>query len=273
MKRLLIITLTVLSFAACTKPNWVQDLQDKNPLKDSADVISVYFHFDTIVNDYEVSGILYPFKDEKSGWSAYENGVRLFFHNLKTGKEYVWTDWEEESNTSKWLFMSRNVRDIVWNKKFKGFKNGDYYTFHYNAVPDTFDIADPDHPIIANLYSQAEYQFYDVDFDSKDELLIGYYHGGPYGCTCYEIHEITDSTLVEKRPVNCKNDYFSLDDHTSFDVENKELICDYYSGCCNWGRYVYKATDEGDLYLIYSVACEYDHEHETILSDTTYYQR
>lgn len=57
MKRLIIIILTVLSFTACTKPNWVQELEGKNPLKDSADVISVYFRFDTIVNDYEVSGI------------------------------------------------------------------------------------------------------------------------------------------------------------------------------------------------------------------------
>ena len=181
MRHLLFIVLAALSLASCT-PSWVRELEDKNPLKDSADVISVYFRFDTIVNDFEVSGILYPFYDEKSGWSASENGVRLFFHNLKTDREYFWTDWDEDCRCFKWLFMSRNVRDIVWAKKFSGFKNGDYYTFHYHNQPDTFDTIDPENPVISNLYSNAEYQFLDVDFDGTDELLIGYFHGGPYGC-------------------------------------------------------------------------------------------
>lgn len=271
MKRFLFIILASLSLASCT-PSWVRELEAKNPLKDSADVVSVYFRFDTIINDYEVSGILYPYYDEKYGWSAYENGVRLFFHNLNSGKEYVWTDWDEGCQSFRWMFMSRNVRDIVWDNDFSGFKNGDFYIFHYHNLPDTFDTLAPENLVISNLYSNAEYQFLDIDFDGIDELIIGYFHGGPYGCTCYDIYELTDSALVEKRPVNSKNEYFSLNDHTCFDTAHKRLINKFYSGCCECGAYVYDAEDNGDLYFIYNVRESYDNVNDSFLSDTTYYK-
>lgn len=63
MKRLFPILLIALS--ACTHTNnWVQELENKNPLKDSTEYIRVFFRFDTIINDFEVSGILYPFYSE-----------------------------------------------------------------------------------------------------------------------------------------------------------------------------------------------------------------
>ena len=86
MKRLIPIFLIILSACTSYQQNWVQELENKNPLKDCADVISVYFRFDTIINDFEVSGILYPRPAENYGWEAHESGVRLFFHNLKTTK-------------------------------------------------------------------------------------------------------------------------------------------------------------------------------------------
>ena len=86
MKRLFPILLITLSFAAC-KPSWVRELERKNPLRDSTQYTSVYFRFDTIINDFEVSGILYPAYEDVHGWNGYENGVRLFFHSLKTDKE------------------------------------------------------------------------------------------------------------------------------------------------------------------------------------------
>lgn len=90
MRRFIPILIIALSFASC-KPTWVRELESKNPFKNDTNYVSVYFHFDTIINDFEVSGILYPYYDEVHGWNGYENGVRLFFHSLKTDKEYVWT--------------------------------------------------------------------------------------------------------------------------------------------------------------------------------------
>ena len=259
-----------LALCSCNSPEWVRELEVQNPLKDSAGVVSVYFRFDTIINDFEVSGILYPEYLDQYGWNDAENGVRLIFRSILTGKQYVWTDWDSEYHCFKRIFMSKNVSDIVNNKKFKGFHNGDSYIFHYH-VPDTFNTIDVEEPDTSILYSKAEYQFVDVDFDGDDELLIGYYHGGPYGCTCYEIYEMTDSTLVEKRPINSKNDYFSLDDNTRIDPENKRLINTYYSGCYAWGTYVYNADEKGNLYFLYEVHAEYDNENDIIISDTTFY--
>lgn len=157
---------------------WVSDLESKNPLKDSTNSISVYFRFDTIINDFEVSGILYPYYSEQYGWSMYENGVRLFFHSRNTSKEYIWTDFDETCQCFKNTFMSKNVFDIVTAQDFQGFKNGDSFTFKYNAQQS----AEPENPLLPN----AEYQFYDIDFDGKDELLLNYYQAVRKVVLCQE---------------------------------------------------------------------------------------
>ena len=235
MKKIFLCITILAAFVSCT-PSWVRELESKNPLKDSTDYISVYFRFDTIVNGYEVSGILYPLYTEKYGWNDSENGVRLFFHDLKTGKEYVWTDWSEKYQTFDWLFMSQNVDNIVSNKKFKGFKNGDSYIFTYNDF--RYDGADN------MLYPYAEYQFYDADFDGEDELLIGFYRGGPYCGTCYDIYDITDSALVRKKPDDTA---FIIDINTVFDSINKTIITYFHGGANIWGNYYYQVNEDGDF--------------------------
>lgn len=260
MKRLLIITLTVLSFAACTKPNWVQELERKNPLKDSANVISVYFRFDTIINDFEVTGILYPCYDEKSGWSAYENGARLFFHNLKTGKEYVWTDWSEKWHCHKNIFMSKNVHDIVTSDGFNGFRNGDTYTFYYDSRPS----------IVPNsiLLPCAEYQFYDIDFDGVDELILNYYRGGPKSCLQAEMYNITDTALVLIHPEGW-HDWFYINEDAVFNPSDKTIKQVYAGNIYEWGAYCYRFDDEGKLHLWYEVN-QLNSTKDSIISDTTY---
>lgn len=262
MKRLFPILLITLLFAAC-KPAWVRELECKNPLRDSTRYTSVYFRFDTIINNFEVSGILYPAYDDVHGWNGYENGVRLFFHSLKTDKEYIWSGWDEQCHCFRNIFMSKNVYDIYFTKGFNGFK--DYYVFTYDTTP----LPEPSN----DLYPNAEYQFYDIDFDGDLELLINYYHGGPYSCTCYEVFEMTDSALVRKEVVNEPDiAWYSLDDHTEFDAKNKTITNNFYSGCCSWGEYFYRVDDKGDIYAVYSVHNTWDFDHEDIISDTTFVQ-
>lgn len=262
MKHIIPILLITLSFAAC-KPTWVRDLESKNPMKDSTNYISVYFRFDTIINDFEVSGILYPTYDDVQGWSEYENGVRLFFHSLKTDKEYAWTDWDKNAHCFKNSFMSKNVYDIYYSDGFNGFKNGDTYIFTYDTTP----LPEPSN----ELYPNAEYQFYDIDFDGDLELLINYFHGGPYGCTCYEIFEISDTALVNKEPINDPNKtWFSLDDNTEFDAENKTITNKFHSGCYEWGEYCYRVDEKGDIYAIYSVHNYRNPQTDQVELDTTY---
>lgn len=263
MKRLIPILLTVLSSCTCHN-NWVQELESKNPLKDSTNYISVYFRFDTIINDFEVSGILYPYYSEQYGWSMYENGVRLFFHSCNTNKEYIWTDFDETCQCFKNTFMSKNVFDIVTAQDFQGFKNGDSFTFKYNAQQS----AEPENPLLPN----AEYQFYDIDFDGKDELLLNYYHGGPRGGSMSEIYEITDTALILKYPVG-SDERFAIDENTIIDADTRTITQVNKNSlyCEDWSTTYYQADNLGELHLIYSISYHFDQEKDSIICDSLFY--
>lgn len=242
---------------------WVSDLENKNLLKDSTNYISVYFRFDTIINDFEVSGILYPNYSENSGWSDMENGARLFFYSRKTGKEYIWTDWDESCSCFKNIFMSKNVYNIVHSEGFNGFKSGDTYIFDYDTTTAEY-AKNP-------FFHYAEFQFYDADFDGEDELILGYYGGGPHGCTCYEIYDITDSTLLLKKTID-EDGYFSIDVSTEFDHAQKIITNTIDDGAYAWGSYVYKADEKGNLYRLYYASTVCDFDKNIISSDTTFYR-
>ena len=262
MKRHLYLLLA-LSLYACTKPDWMQELQDKNPLKDSADVVSVYFRFDTVINDFEVRGILYPFYDEKYGWSASENGVRIFFHSLKTGKEYVWTDWDEDSQAFKWLFMSKNVYDIVRSEGFNGFHSGDTYIFKYDSRPSI----EPQSPILP----YAEYQFWDIDFDGENELLLNYFRGGPKGSLISEIYDITDTALILKQPEGYDG-RFRIDENIIINPNDKTIIMTDDCSMFHWVKHCYQIDDSTKLHLQYSIDYHLNSTKDSIISDTTFYR-
>ena len=265
MKKVYLLIIFALALVSCGKvlPSWVIELEAKNPLKDNPNFTSVYFRFDTIINDFQVSGIFYPSYSKEYGWDAHENGARIFFHNLKTGKEYVWTDWDDESGCFKSYFMSKNVANIVSDKKFRGHKNGDYYVFQYDTTPATYSDN--------NLLPYAEYQFYDADFDGTDELILGMYTGGPYGSPSYEIYEMTDSELTLKRADDgC--DYFFIDTSTKFDSMNKVISNTLYGGAYAWGEYTYKVDEHGDLHQWYHASFVSDFDHNIVSADTTFFQ-
>lgn len=273
-KTFLFVAICVLSLIGCTKQTqtdvpqrassnslWVQELKQKNPLKDSINHTNVYFRFDTILNDYEVSGVLYPSYSKEYGWEAHESGVRLFFHNIKMDKEYLWTNMNYKEEAYKPYFMSINVTNIICDKHFKEFKDGDAYIFHY----DTTTYRNSDN----SLLPYAEYQFYDADFDGEDELILGYYTGGPHGSQSFEIYEMTDSELVEKRVEGECN--FWLDSSTKFDPENRTITNTFYDGAYAWGDYVYTVDEKGNIHRWYHASFVSDANHNIISSDTTYY--
>jgi hypothetical protein len=168
---------------------WVQEMTQRNPFANDTGYTSVYFKFDTIVNGYNVSGIYFPTYHEENkndrfhGW-FYESGVIMYFRNITTGKEYKFTDFDERCKSFKNIFMSKNVYDINTSEDFKGYKSGDAYIFQYHDKNDAID---------------AEFLFRDIDLDGEDELLIGYYQGGPHQCNAYDILEITDTKLVDTK--------------------------------------------------------------------------
>ncbi len=254
---------STMPYKVSSNSQWVFDLQKKNPLKNSANYTNVYFRFDTILNNFEVSGILYPRPAENYGWEAHESGVRLFFHNLKTDKEYIWTNMDKVEDEFKPYFMSINVTNIICEKRSKAFKDGDAYIFHYDTT--TYEYSDN------SLLPYAEYQFYDADFDGEDELIIGSYVGGPHGSPCYAIYDMTDLGLVKKKAEG-ENGYFGIDTSTKFDAVNKTITSTIYVGAYAWGEYVYKVSEEGQCRLFCHMYFESDFDHNIIHSDTTYYR-
>ena len=256
-----IILVASLLCVSCT-PIWVRELENKDMLNDSANTISVYFRFDTIINNFEVSGILYPNYLETSSWNYVENSVRLFFHNLDTEKECVWTDWDAEANSFKNTFMSKNVQDIVLSDDFKGFQDGDYYTFHY----DTTTRKNPQNSLLPN----AEYQFYDIDFDGEDELLLSYYHGGPKGCTAYEIYELTDTAFIKKEVVD-ELSHFAIDENTIINSRDKIITSFLWSSVSECGVYGYQVHDNGDIYSAYHIHNYVNPANDSLISDTTFF--
>ena len=257
----IILATSLLCCISCT-PIWVRELETKDIHKGCANNISVYFRFDTIINSFEVSGILYPNYSEEYGWSYAENGARLFFYNQETDIEYTWTDWKKEYQCFKNTFMSKNVQDIVLSEDFKGFHDGDYYTFHY----DTSTQKNPQNPLLPN----AEYQFYDIDFDGEDELLLNYYHGGAKGGSAYEIYEMTDSGLIRKDVVG-KEGHFALDGNTIINPEEKTIISFLWCSVAECGIYGYKVHDNGDIYSAYHIHSYVNPANDSLMSDTTYF--
>lgn len=275
-KLLLILPTILLVATSCTKQidttkpykvssnaEWVQELAEKNPLKDSANYTSVYFRFDTIINDFEVNGIFYPSYFPEYGWDAHENGVYLYFRSFKTGKEYYYTTWDDTCGCFSSHFMSINITNIVCDKPFDGFKNGDAYIFRYNTTIDTTSDN--------SLLPYAEYQFYDADFDGEDELIIGSYVGGPHGSPCYDIYDMTDSRLVQKRADDGFSSFW-LDSDSEFDSKNKQIRNTIYEGAYAWGEYIYNVNEEGQYHLLCHMYFVSDFDHNIQHSDTTFYK-
>ena len=257
----IILATSLLCCISCT-PIWVRELETKDIQKGCANNISVYFRFDTIINSFEVSGILYPNYSEEYGWSYAENGARLFFYNQETDIEYTWTDWKKEYQCFKNTFMSKNVQDIVLSEDFKGFHDGDYYTFHY----DTSTQKNPQNPLLPN----AEYQFYDIDFDGGNELLLNYYHGGAKGGSTHEIYEMTDTGLVRKEVIG-EEGYFALDGNTIINPENQTITSFLWGSASECGIYGYQVRDNGDICSAYHIHNYVNPENDSLISDTTYF--
>lgn len=149
--------------------------------------ITVYIRYDKPVNDYLVNGEFYPFNDQS------ETGqVTLRFKSLTGGQDFVFTNVGESEvgypdNPSK--FTGFNIYEYIFADENARFHDGDTLMFRYNTLPSVFE-GSP-------LYYYAEFQFFDVDFDGKDEFLVSDYYRGKGGNN-YTVYEITSNGLMKK---------------------------------------------------------------------------
>ena len=259
---------TTKPYKVSSNASWVQELKQRNPLKDSANITSVYFCYDTIVNGYKVSGIFYPiyqeeYKNDRWGGWSYESGVYMIFHNVQTGKEFVF------SKMGKWIsrddyceyFLSRNIMDIFCDS-FNGFGKEDAYIFKYHD-----EEVCSENPLLL----EADFQFADVDFDGEEELVICNHGGGPRGSNSYDAYEITTDGLLEKKPYNKPDCWFAFTEDTRFDTINKYVICSLSESSCQRGEYIYQDDENGDLKYIRHINYIYDTENDVVIADTTEY--
>ena len=181
MRLLLIATCSLLCIGCTCSNNSIGEQTTENNLS-----ICVYFKFDKPIQDYTIEGTFYPFSNNS------ETGqVEATFKSRKTGQSFVFSNvgQKEEGTDVPAKFSGFNIDRIVFSDEFKGWDIIDTVTFIYNTTKEPNDNS----PI---LYA-AEFQFYDIDNDGTDELLVNQWdrhRGGNY----YDIYDITESGLKMK---------------------------------------------------------------------------
>ena len=167
--------------------------------------VCVKLVYDKPIEGYEVTADWQPFevKDCETGY------ITINFHNTSTGKEFQYVNREK--------FSSYHTDLITSAEGFDGYKDGDVYHIEYVTKPNPFEESPIDYYL--------PFQFYDVDFDGENELLINDYYQGQQG-NYYEVFEITNSGLETKRypPFN------SVDNMMKFDSQNKIITFYTHSG-------------------------------------------
>lgn len=200
--------------------------------------IDVYIKYNQTVNGYEVTGRWRPF-DEKA-----ETGEMLLkFRNVKTDAEYIY-----ESN----LYHSFDTDKVTFDKDFKGHRNGDTLSFDYTR-PETDD---PFKEVNGNspLGYYSPFQFLDIDFDEKDELLISDWCQGQAG-NSYEVFKLTEKGLhrLDYEPL------FRLTNIDRIDIKKKTItIVDFHG-----------ASDEATFYYSHKVRKDSITEVPDFYSDCT----
>lgn len=197
-------------------------------------LIDVYFAYKQTVNGYEVTGRWRSFNKMS------ETGpVLLNFRHTETGKEYQY--YSEK-------YHSYDTDKVTFGKSFMGHQKGDVHYFHYTSSDtlDSFKMENSNSPL--GYYSP--FQFLDIDFDGKDELLINDWYQGQAG-NSYEVFKMTNKGLK-------KVDYMPLDRLTSMDridLKNKTITIVDFDGASDNASFFFshkkrvdKITDVPDFY-------------------------
>ena len=174
------------------------------PVKQDS-LINVYFKYNQIVNGYEVTARWMPFEPHS------ETGcVIMNFRHTTSGQTLQYVEN---------IYHNFDMDEITFSKGFKGYQNGDVYYLDYitNENPDEYK----DSP----LYYYAPFQFYDVDFDGEQELLINDCDQIKGGNTyrAYKVGE-NDIEQMDYVPFN------TLDNEVTFDKPNKKIRLHYFDG-------------------------------------------
>lgn len=177
---------------------WMNEIEKKFPTKDS---LIIWFKYDCLVDDYQVTGRFSPVDPEcETGQMImrFDNGKNKFFYQ---------SIWDDDYSTCIPIFF------MVCNDSFKSWENKALYSLHY-FKPEDDDLVDNTHPL--GFYTP--FQFFDINFDGKKELMIsdaGMCKGGDM----YYTYSIEGEQLkkIESLPIR------EVQTFSTIDIENKSI--------------------------------------------------
>lgn len=181
-----------------TDSAWINTLNKiEFPLKHDS-LLNVYFKYNQIVNGYEVTARWMPFEPHSETGSVIIN-----FRHTTNGQSFQYVEN---------IYHNFDIDKITFSKGFKGYQNGNVYYLDYmtNHNPDEYKNSP--------LYYYAPFQFYDVDFDGEQELLINDCDQIKGGNT-YRAYKVRENNieLMNYVPFN------ALDNEVTFDMHNKTI--------------------------------------------------
>lgn len=188
--------------------------------------IKVNFVYDEPVGGYTVTGVFNPFDEES------ETGqVELRFTPVGGGKTLVFSNiGKHKAGHRDWpqKFTGKNICDRLFqNDRRVPFVDGETLHWHYPSAQNRFWRESP-------LLYDAEFQFYDVDFDGQDEFLVNDYEKAHYG-NGYTVYEITPNGFVLK---------------TGKPFDHITNLTEFYPDKCQIVNPLYDDTDDRYIYTI-----------------------
>lgn len=152
------------------------------PTIDQDSLINVYFKYKQPIKGYEITA-RWMLSDARS-WYGY---IVMNFRNTNSGASF---------HVSSDEYANFNTDEVAHADNFRGYYDGDVYYFEYPS-PEEWVWRDS---LYLLGYTPPPFQFLDVDFDGKDELLISEWEN--YLPNNYHmVYKIRDNTLVEQNYV------------------------------------------------------------------------
>lgn len=176
------------------------------------DVINVYYKYDTEVNGYTVTCRLIPFDKESE-------------------TEYLIAKFVKEDTC---FIYRNNERCNPHIFKIAKWENNDVYEFNY---------INPDFPDFEKQYNNnsplglhTPFQFYDINFDGENELIVNDFYRGKFGNNYYS-YKINKNSLT---PIYHETPFDKITSQTTIDPKKQQLSSFSCSGASYFVRFYFK---------------------------------
>ena len=172
--------------------------------------IKVSFEYDRVIDGYKVSGCFYPCSEDGE-WG------KVTMNFIKDGKvEFVF-------HSDYYSCYSTTHGNIHW-------KNGEHYVFKYILPEKDNSYYSSNNP----LGYHTSFQFYDVNFDGKPELLVSDY-SRERGGNNFNVYSINGSSLTHLN----YPPYNAICNSCEFYLEHQEIVTFYEDGVWEYMKIVF----------------------------------